>query len=525
MTGLLKDKSLTPARALLHPAFVGSLALLLVNDHVLKQSGALPGVLTGKLSDFAGLMVAPTVLMVMLSLAGLRDRRNWLGCHLAVGAVFAGIQIVPAVAAGWSNLIGALGVSWVTTMDPTDLIALPMLAVSYLVLGRHMQTELEAAGRRLAEIGTGALGLFATVATSPGGGGWEEGGWEEGGWFPDIDAEVYLHNATNDAKTVYVRPVNPALEMDCDAIAEDPGRLLTADAFGEALEWSIPSGANVPIDLDESTGFGCGAYEISGPLLPTRVVFYDRADYPWSWIPGQSALGEVDFNGVSVTENDFVPGSDFVFARSFEEPELPGSCVEQYDGDRVDWSDPVATGVRRIESMEEGIDGCLILELAQDFQVENGIEGDDFYLCLPPQTWPFEAGEWVDVSALAGAVETLNIQSLDFGRSLMVARGNTTAFHDSVNLALRESPNCPAVVDESCGTVAESATVRVEPDLGDAVDLRAGEEVTYEGPNGHTTRVLAVHAEFRHLVDLECAEGPDGVGGDVEVVIVETTEG
>ena len=43
-------------RALASPAAIASLLLLLVNDHVLKQ--AWPGVVTGKLSDFAGLVVA-----------------------------------------------------------------------------------------------------------------------------------------------------------------------------------------------------------------------------------------------------------------------------------------------------------------------------------------------------------------------------------------------------------------------------------------------------------------------------------
>jgi len=38
-----------------------ALAVLVVNDHVLKGAGLLPGWLTGKLSDFAGLVVAPVV--------------------------------------------------------------------------------------------------------------------------------------------------------------------------------------------------------------------------------------------------------------------------------------------------------------------------------------------------------------------------------------------------------------------------------------------------------------------------------
>src|SRR5690606_32162865 len=48
--------------SLLHPLFGAALLVLVVNDHVLKGAGALPPLVTGKLSDVAGLLVAPAVL-------------------------------------------------------------------------------------------------------------------------------------------------------------------------------------------------------------------------------------------------------------------------------------------------------------------------------------------------------------------------------------------------------------------------------------------------------------------------------
>ncbi|GAA3121815.1 hypothetical protein GCM10020001_047700 [Nonomuraea salmonea] len=42
---------------LCHPVTVAGVLVLLVNDHLLKA--AFPGVVTGKLSDVAGLLVAP----------------------------------------------------------------------------------------------------------------------------------------------------------------------------------------------------------------------------------------------------------------------------------------------------------------------------------------------------------------------------------------------------------------------------------------------------------------------------------
>ncbi|HET7501896.1 MAG TPA: hypothetical protein VFK02_12855 [Kofleriaceae bacterium] len=47
---------MTASRALTRPIAIAAIALLVVNDHVLKA--AYPGFVTGKLSDFAGMMFA-----------------------------------------------------------------------------------------------------------------------------------------------------------------------------------------------------------------------------------------------------------------------------------------------------------------------------------------------------------------------------------------------------------------------------------------------------------------------------------
>ena len=47
----------TPGDGLLHPVALVALAILIVNDRLLKD--AWPGPVTGKLSDVAGLVVAP----------------------------------------------------------------------------------------------------------------------------------------------------------------------------------------------------------------------------------------------------------------------------------------------------------------------------------------------------------------------------------------------------------------------------------------------------------------------------------
>jgi len=56
-------------RALGHPLSLASVAFLVANDHLLKR--AYPSVLTGKLSDFAGLFFFPFLLTALFGLAGL----------------------------------------------------------------------------------------------------------------------------------------------------------------------------------------------------------------------------------------------------------------------------------------------------------------------------------------------------------------------------------------------------------------------------------------------------------------------
>jgi hypothetical protein len=57
----------TSLRCLQHPLSWISIGLLLLNDHVLKFTK--PGILTGKLSDFAGLFFFPFLVALILSLA------------------------------------------------------------------------------------------------------------------------------------------------------------------------------------------------------------------------------------------------------------------------------------------------------------------------------------------------------------------------------------------------------------------------------------------------------------------------
>jgi hypothetical protein len=109
-----------PMSAMLHPLTLLSLVLLVVNDHFLKW--AHPSWLTGKLSDVAGMILAPIVLSVAT-----RHRAPWL-CALAVAIVFTLVKTWSPANHAWCSMLGPL------VLDPTDLIALPFGALAALVV-------------------------------------------------------------------------------------------------------------------------------------------------------------------------------------------------------------------------------------------------------------------------------------------------------------------------------------------------------------------------------------------------------
>lgn len=151
---------------LLHPIFLLSLGTLLLNDHYLKQ--AYPGWLTGKLSDFSGLLVLSWV--VVWSLERWFDSRKSIALiHLTCGIAFALWKLLPME--NWLSdvlsLISLPGV--IKTPDATDLIALLILPVSYRFLVAVQPVSLPKVEKvpRLALYSVLLVTLFAIVATSP----------------------------------------------------------------------------------------------------------------------------------------------------------------------------------------------------------------------------------------------------------------------------------------------------------------------------------------------------------------------
>lgn len=145
-----------------HPVWWLALALLLVNDNLLKGAGAVPAWLTGKLSDFAFLVVAPVLLTSLLPVR-LRTRRGL--AFLAVSMVFAAGDLSTSASNAIVALAGRLGFRWRLWPDVTDLVALTVLPVSWWIAGSKSRLVVYS-GQRLLQRVAVVLGAAACLATS-----------------------------------------------------------------------------------------------------------------------------------------------------------------------------------------------------------------------------------------------------------------------------------------------------------------------------------------------------------------------
>jgi len=124
---------------LLHPVALAAIAVLVINDHVLKD--ACPSWLTGKLSDVAGLVFFPLLAAALLARLVRIDRdRLVTACVIATGIGFSAIKLWEPATVVCTHVLGLLQLSpgpVEIVRDPTDLLALPALGLAAWIGLRH----------------------------------------------------------------------------------------------------------------------------------------------------------------------------------------------------------------------------------------------------------------------------------------------------------------------------------------------------------------------------------------------------
>jgi hypothetical protein len=532
-----RAQPIAPARALLSPPWLLALALLLANDHWLKGAGLIPELLTGKLSDFAGMIVAPVLLAVVL---GVRTRRALAGCHVAVGLVFAGIQLSPGFAALWTAATGLLGYPWAITCDPSDLLALPCLGLSWALLVPHMDPERSPLSplRRSAVAGLCVLGLWSSLATT-------EGPEFEPVYEP-VFGSLYINNTNDQDLALFIRNLREDLEVDCEAVATDPGRLLSSAAFDEAEHWLLPPRTNVSLQFRRQP---CDAVWIAGEgIAPTIIFIDDLQAYPsQSWPGSTDSSAELDEIGLGLHfEGEgtatWIGGEDIRFTPRDDAPAQPDSCESLGGSERIDWSE-ITTEPTQILAVEGGPDGCFELLLQDLFTIADQVlpDGDPhpWYLCAPAAAVPFVVDEVIELrETTGGGARELEITLLDpdtldpatDAEGVLVRRvralhgGNDPAFiGPAFGRELEGVPAsaCAFVLEPGCAMAERHGQLQV---TGSQEPLPIGAPVAFADAPGSGAKlrtVVLARVRERAIVDPLCSSGAQLLEWDIDVALIE----
>ncbi|HEX5995857.1 MAG TPA: sialidase family protein [Jiangellales bacterium] len=152
---------------LAHPVTLVVIAALVVNDHVLKA--AFPGLITGKLSDAAGLVMAPPLLAVIATLLvpRLSTRAAAIIGFVGTALGFAVVKGTAAGAAAASAVWSAVALPTLIRADATDLLTLPALVLAWHAWTRAQHQPVAHRLVRLARaLVVLPLGVLAVAATS-----------------------------------------------------------------------------------------------------------------------------------------------------------------------------------------------------------------------------------------------------------------------------------------------------------------------------------------------------------------------
>ncbi|MEW9534383.1 hypothetical protein [Microbispora sp. NPDC049125] len=272
---------------LAHPVTAAGVAVLLVNDHVLKRLW--PGPVTGKLSDLAGMLVAPPLLTLLawILLEGATgrgvpsprpleggapdpvERRVAVAAIALTGALFTLMKTTAAGAEAAARMWGVFTPGSRVVADPTDLIALPVLAIALLTWGRAARRPVRTStARRVRVLVVVPAAVFAVAATSA---------------YPRSPA----------ALSVEVRDAAIIVDIDGPADIKDR-RLATTDEGRSWHRWTSPS-LNAPmasgcvpgdprrcyrispgrLGVEQSTDGGT-AWSTAWEISPGRQVWLDR---------------------------------------------------------------------------------------------------------------------------------------------------------------------------------------------------------------------------------------------------------
>lgn len=469
---------LAPSRALLHPVFLGSLALLLANDHLWKQNLAWPRWLTGRLSDVVGPIVAGTVIAVVL---GARRPAAVAAAYVGAMGFVAAINLSAPLAAAVEAATAWLATwtplpAWSITVDPGDCLALLLAPLGIVPLWRAMASPaaLPSRRRRLAQGLALAAAATASAATSS----QPPEPWPIDEFTFAWDARLVLGNATTEPVRVRVRRLSAKVALDCHAVLAAPSERLARAAFGPGQTFELLAGRTMPLGptkQPESVGLDaaffadrepCDAALVEANGLTPRLVAWSTATYPWTGVDQRTAIARPErLVSFDADKDGGLRWRSHPTVHS-PPPEQPGNAPAGcgLEDDARTLADNFATYFDKQVSVGSGAPFLTTLEsISQDpagcyrLQTAHG----QLWLCLAPGALDGFAPGKLDIRLrpLGQDGGTLDGYTLANGNLLVrVGRGAQPVLFGQGNWATTTAAGCP-LVTTPCGSVGQRLTV------------------------------------------------------------------
>ena len=280
-------------RSLAHPVPLAALIVLVANDHWWKGAGLLPGWLTGKLSDFAGLVFFPVLLTALVELGWRRARRPVVAvaATAVTGLSFTLLKV-------WEPANRLANEAWGSVaLDPTDLVALPSLLLAL----HHLLALPVKPAPRVVQAAVVVFASLASIATSApmtrrGYAVWQLDPREQMAGCARVRPFVAKSGKEGVGIGVRVASPDPGCTITLSGVLRAGGRAYASDA---PVTQSAPGHAYVAFAFDDEAVWNDGVREGSLELLvrdprgESRVTFPMRyvheGDHPYARRHGEPA--------------------------------------------------------------------------------------------------------------------------------------------------------------------------------------------------------------------------------------------
>jgi hypothetical protein len=452
--------------------WLAALLVMVFNDHALKGAGVLPPWLTGKLSDFAGLYVVPVAIAWSFSWLGVGSWRQLIVASAAVvGGVFSSLQVSETCARGMEQLTAAAGIPWVVTPDPTDLIALSTLLLGVAAFWRRSPGREPRARISLRERTALAAAVLACGASSI-----DDGERPIGS---SSNQPALVNGSKTETVEVRLQSLRNDLQLDCEAIAEDPGRMLPRAAFDATQRYRLQPLEIAPFDrMGIFSSRSCSAVLIQLDGREPRLVFWFEGDIEARELlqtarkipsKGKGAI-LVEYDDESIPEQfrdldgellyDFEPRDD---AR--------GQCSVSSGQWQMLGGEFAFNTTMRLDAVQPSLDGCQRLELSVYTPPPTSDEAEASNGAAPPGDF-FEVNVSLQQSVLEAGVED-SASTFDAGAVVEAATSEVDA---SVALDAGTAPEAEAAADRLDEADAGSDVTTGDPAVSEpAGDLEPGD--------------------------------------------------